>query len=90
MVSSTLWFHHPKNGECCFLVGPAGVIMGETVIELTATCKPNLLKDKLPNWALEPDTFDLNNVKCVRYLDALKSNIHFDAIMYHRKALLRR
>ena len=73
-----------------FLVGPAGVIMGETVIELTATCKPNLLKDKLPNWKLEPDTFDLNNVKCVRYLDALKSNIHFDAIMYHRKALLRR
>ena len=46
-----------------FLVGPAGVIMGETVIELTATCKPNLLKDKLPNWKLEPDTFDLNNVK---------------------------
>ena len=40
------------------------------MIELTATCKPNLLKDKLPNWKLEPGTLDPNNVKCVRYLDA--------------------
>ena len=60
------------------------------MIELTATCKPNLLNDNLPNWKLEPGTLDPNNVKCVRYLDALKSNIHFDAIMYHIEALLRR
>ena len=54
------------------LVGPAAMISGLRMEYITATCKQNVMEEKLPGWVLEPSLDSIGGTKCKKYeLDKL-------------------
>ena len=55
------------------LVGPAGMISGSRKEYITATCKQNVIQEKLPGWDLEISVDEIIGAKCKKY------NFQFDS-----------